>query len=81
MNPLDFSLEEIRELLAALDALESDATQADDREALLERLTAFRRTTEERCVSLRAQLESAESFASSLRREIRQQSRVGAPPR
>lgn len=79
MKPLDFSLEEMRELLTALDALESDATHVDDREALLDRLTKFRRTAEERCVSLRAQLESAESFASSLRREIRQQSRVAAP--
>ncbi|HZL81506.1 MAG TPA: MerR family transcriptional regulator [Demequina sp.] len=78
MKPLDFSLEEMRELLTALDALESDATHVDDREALLERLTKFRLTAEERCVSLRAQLESAESFASSLRREIRQQSRVAA---
>ncbi len=78
MKPLDFSLEEMRELLTALDALESDATDVDDREALLERLTKFRLTAEERCVSLRAQLESAESFASSLRREIRQQSRVAA---
>ncbi len=79
MKPLDFSLEEMRELLTALDALESDATDVDDREALLERLTKFRLTAEERCVSLRAQLESAESFANSLRREIRQQSRVAAP--
>jgi len=71
MKPLDFSLEEMRELLTALDALESDATHVDDREALLERLTKFRLTAEERCVSLRGQLESAESFASSLRREIR----------
>ena len=78
MKPLDFSLEEMRELLTALDALESDATHVDDREALLERLTKFRLTAEERCVSLRGQLESAESFASSLRREIRQQSRVAA---
>lgn len=78
MKPLDFSLEEMRELLTALDALESDATDVDDREALLEQLTKFRLTAEERCVSLRAQLESAESFASSLRREIRQQSRVAA---
>jgi len=78
MKPLDFSLEEMRELLTALDALESDATHVDDREALLERLTKFRLTAEERCVSLRGQLESAESFASSLRSEIRQQSRVAA---
>jgi DNA-binding transcriptional MerR regulator len=81
MKPLDFSLDQMRELLTALDALESGTVQSDDREALLERLHMFRLTTEERCASLRAQLEAAEIFASSLRQEIRQQSRVGAPPR
>lgn len=81
MKPLDFSLEEMRELLMALDALESDATGSADREALLERLAMFRLAAEEQCVSLRAQLESAEDFASSLRREIRQQKRVSVQPR
>ncbi len=81
MKPLDFSLEEMRELLTALDSLESDATPAADREALLERLAGFRLAAEERCVSLRTQLESAEGFANSLRREIRRQRRVTVRPR
>lgn len=76
MKPLNFSLEEMRELLMALDALESDDTCFEDREALLQRLTTFRLATEEQCVSLRSKLESAEGFANSLRREIRRQRRV-----
>ncbi len=76
MKPLDFSLEEMRELLAALDSLESDTAPSAEREALLERLAMFRLAAEERCVSLRSQLESAEDFANSLRREIRRQRRV-----
>ena len=81
MKPLDFSLEEMRELLTALDTLESDATPVEEREALLERLAVFRRATEQRCTSLRAQLESAEDFAQSLRREIRRQRRVAGQSR
>jgi len=81
MKPLDFSLEEMRELLTALDSLESDETPSTDREPLLERLAMFRLAAEERCVSLRAQLESAEGFANSLRREIRRQKRVTVQPR
>ncbi|RMB61581.1 MerR family transcriptional regulator [Tessaracoccus antarcticus] len=81
MKPLDFSLEEMGELLGVLDALESDAPHVEEREALLERLATFRRATEVQCVSLRSQLESAEGFASSLRREIRRQARVVAQSR
>ncbi|WP_372592802.1 MerR family transcriptional regulator [Actinotalea sp.] len=81
MKPLDFSLEEMRDLLTALDALESDTTAPADREELLKRVDMFRAAAEERCGSLRAQLESAEGFAQSLRREIRRQKRATVQPR
>ena len=81
MKPLDFSLDEMRELLTALDHLDSSTTAADERDALLDRLAMFRLAAEERCASLRTQLESAEGFASSLRREIRRQRRAAAEPR
>ncbi|PRZ04201.1 DNA-binding transcriptional MerR regulator [Isoptericola sp. CG 20/1183] len=75
MKPLDFTLEEMRDLLTTLDNLERDDVDAANREATLERLTAFESAAEERCRSLRAQLESAEEFAGDLRREL---SRRGA---
>ena len=70
MKPLDFSLEEMRELLTALDRLDSPGTTSDDRDALLERVSMFRLVAEERCTNLRAQLDSAEGFAASLREEV-----------
>ncbi len=78
MKPLDFSLEEIRELLTALDRLGSTETPASDRDASVERLEMFRLAAEERCKNLRSELASAEDFAGSLRREIRRQRRTSA---
>lgn len=75
MKPLDFSLEEMGDLLTTLDGLASRDVAAPDREALLERLDMFRLAVEERCTSLEGQLASAQEFAASLRSEIRQQRR------
>jgi DNA-binding transcriptional MerR regulator len=76
MKPLDFSLEEMRDLLSTLDNLERDALSPEDREADLEQLGMFEAAAEERCRSLRSQLEMAEEFADRLRREVRSQRRV-----
>ncbi|MFV2143921.1 MerR family transcriptional regulator [Isoptericola sp. G70] len=70
MKPLDFSLEEMRDLLTTLDELERDDAGTAGREATLERLSTFEAAAELRCQSLRAQLESAEEFAGNLRREL-----------
>src|SRR5690606_1595498 len=70
MKPLDFSLEEMRDLLTTLDELERDDAGTAGREATLARLSTFEAAAEERCRSLRAQLESAEEFAGNLRREL-----------
>lgn len=76
MKPLDFSLDEMRDLLTLLDRLEDAATPADEREHLLGRLALYKVMVEERCESLRGQLAIAEDFAGSLRRELRHQRRA-----
>jgi len=81
MKPLDFSLEEMRELLTALDRRDSPDAAYAGRDALLERPAVFQLAAEERCPSLRAQLESAEHFATGLPREIRRQRRAAVQPR
>lgn len=81
MKPLGFSLDEMRDLLAVLDELERDDLDRAARASALDRLGMFEAAADERCASLRAQLETAEEFARSLRRESQQQSqqRVGEP--
>lgn len=63
MKPLDFTLDEMRDLLTLLDGLESGD---GDRAHLLERLATFRADAESRVVALRHRLEIAEGFASDL---------------
>ncbi|GHD28683.1 MerR family transcriptional regulator [Nocardiopsis kunsanensis] len=69
MKPLDFSLEETRELLAALDRLNDTETGRDEREALSERLDAFEAAIAARCQALQSQLAMAEEFAGRLREQ------------
>jgi DNA-binding transcriptional MerR regulator len=76
MKPLDFSLEEMGDVLEVLDALEDAATDDRRRQGLLERLGMFREAALARVAALRDQLETAEGFADDLGRELarRQQS-------
>lgn len=67
MKPLGFQLEEMRELLAALDP--QAVSPADDAQRL-ERLRVFAETAEQRCTELRARLSAAEGFAAMLRMHI-----------
>jgi DNA-binding transcriptional MerR regulator len=68
MKPLDFTLEEMRDLLEALDA----ARDADaDGEELHEGLAMYAAAAEARCEKLRDQLEAAEGMAEMLRRASR----------
>lgn len=78
MKPLEFSLDEMRDLLGTLDALDDDDTAATERGALLDRLDTFRTAAEDRCGALRKQLETAEGFAESLRTELTQHRRGGS---
>ncbi len=78
MKPLDFSLEEMRDLLEITDRLGDTARppSGEEREGLRERLDAYRRTAEERCESLRRRLEMAEDFAGTLRHRLQEDARL-----
>ncbi|MFF3286322.1 MerR family transcriptional regulator [Streptomyces sp. NPDC003023] len=72
MKPLDFSLEEMRDLLEITDRIAAaDASvPADEKDRLRERLDSYRKVAEARCEKLRAQLTAAEDFAATLRRRL-----------
>ena len=71
MKPLDFSLDEVRDLLETLDALAA-TPGPDDRPELVDRLSMYRAVAEQRIEALRLQLGSAETFADDLRRHEHQ---------
>lgn len=75
MKPLDFSLEEVRDLLTVLDGLEA-APDLHSRTTLLDRLVMYREAADERREALRHQLDEADQFAASLRKEIARQRRA-----
>ncbi|MFE6284532.1 MerR family transcriptional regulator [Streptomyces sp. NPDC057877] len=76
MKPLDFSLEEMRDLLDITDRL-ADATAAGERARLRERLDSYREMADARCETLRARLAMAEEFAGTLRDRLREDARSG----
>lgn len=67
MKPLEFSLEEMRQLLEVRDALAAD--DPPDEAELRDRLASFAAAAEERCERLRAALAHAEELADLLRAE------------
>lgn len=73
MKPLDFTLEEVRDILAVLDTLDQSDLETSERDALIDRLTAYETIAQERCSNLRDQLSAATEFATSLQRELRRQ--------
>ncbi|MCD9624283.1 MerR family transcriptional regulator [Rhabdothermincola salaria] len=66
MKPLDFRLEEMRELLVVLDAVEDPTSSSAQRDALASRLGEFARAAEQRCARLRRDLAAAESLTATL---------------
>lgn len=71
MKPLDFSLEEMRDLLSVTDRLSADEPLEEaERRRLRERLDTYRKVADARCETLRAQLMAAEDFAATLRRRL-----------
>ena len=68
MKPLGFSLQEMRELLAARDRLAATDGRAED---ALESLAGFAATAKEKCAALRTQLDMAEEFAGQIEAEQR----------
>ena len=77
MKPLEFSLEEMRELLEARDLLAAGVDDETERARLVERLARFAAVAERRCETLSEQLHSAQSMAELLRREARRRRRAG----
>ncbi|MEV5826816.1 MerR family transcriptional regulator [Spirillospora sp. NPDC052242] len=71
MKPLDFTLEEMRDLLTILDDLQSADTDEATRTDLAKRLAVYRTLVEERCAKIRARLSDAEQFSAELSAELR----------
>ncbi|MFI7618990.1 MerR family transcriptional regulator [Micromonospora echinofusca] len=68
MKPLGFTLDEMRDLLAVLDAL--DTATGTDRTELLDRLAMFHTAATTRVTALRDQLTTAEGFADTIRDKL-----------
>jgi DNA-binding transcriptional MerR regulator len=81
MKPLGFTLDETRELLGVLDALESERGDVAGREEFLRRLATYKSAAEQRCAELRGELETAEAFSLDLRHELNRQKRLVDVPR
>lgn len=69
IKPLDFSLEETRELLDIMHTFQATGPEGRDGERLRSRLDSYHQVADARREALRAHLEMAEHFAASLRRE------------
>lgn len=80
MKPLDFSLEEMRDLLEITDRLGAtdDPPAGADLERLRERLDSYRKVADARCETLRARLAMAEDFAATLRHRLAADAHLGA---
>lgn len=79
LKPLDFTLEEIRELLEVRDRLAGGGVDSGARERLSDRVVAFVAVAEQRCARLREQLQMAESVTAMLRSEARRGAPVVSP--
>ncbi|QNE79513.1 MerR family transcriptional regulator [Streptomyces finlayi] len=76
MKPLGFTLDQMRDLLTATDRLDGEEPlEADEHEALMDRVRAFEQAATEQVDKLRVQLARAEDFAATLRTRLDQ----GAP--
>ena len=80
MKPLGFTLEQMQELLAATDRLDSgEPLDDDEHDSLTATLREFEHAAQLRCEELRTQLERAEEFAGSLRSRLSAARAVTAP--
>ncbi|HVM27230.1 MAG TPA: MerR family transcriptional regulator [Mycobacteriales bacterium] len=77
MKPLDFSIDEMRDLLGVLDDLDRPELTSTERRDRVDRLVMYRQVAETRVEALRSQLESAEQFAESLREQSTGRSSAG----
>ncbi len=67
MKPLGFTVEEMVEVLAALDRIEEDTLERQDRVELADQLDAYRERVETRSRDLRAKAARGREFAGHLR--------------
>lgn len=71
MKPLGFTLDEMRDLLATTDRLDSgEELSPEQREELVARMRGFEQATQQRVRDLRTQLARAEEFAATLRAHL-----------
>lgn len=70
LKPLDFTLEEMRDLLELRDRLAAGA-RGRQQAALVERLELFATAADQRCETLQEQLAGAQAMAQALRSEAR----------
>ncbi|GGP96233.1 MerR family transcriptional regulator [Streptomyces roseolilacinus] len=81
MKPLGFTLDEMRDLLEAIDRLDADERPGgEEREALLERVRRYERSAVRKIEELRIQLARAEEFADALRGRLGTAPDEPAPP-
>lgn len=70
LKPLEFSLDELRELLAVRDQLAGGERASEERAELAERLAGYVDIAEQRCARLREQLAAVEAVTDQLRRDV-----------
>lgn len=75
MKPLDFSIEEMKEVLTMLDRIKEERVPEAERERLLTALANFELIAAERSDKLRAKLAAAEAFVASLNFQLSDQQR------
>ncbi len=81
MKPLGFSIQQMRELLDARDAVVGGTPGERAYEQALERLASFSTEAKAKTEDLGRQLERAEEFAARLKRELRRARRQVATQR
>jgi len=71
MKPLGFTLDQMRDLLEATDRLDAaDLTSGPERDALLDRVSAYEQAAAKKIQDLHIQLARAEEFAATLRARL-----------
>lgn len=80
LKPLEFTLEEMRDLMEVRDALTVEDGQEGDRRQLAEHLAGYVAVAEQRAEGLRAQLAAVEAVTVRLKREARAPLQRGSSP-